>query len=161
MYIYESDAYDLKDLSSMTRSSMTSTFLLPNTSQPLRYMTRGRLYLRLTQLRILSRIFETLEFPQRRFTQDEINGNLTFNTKNSWSLEGTFCRLRNQSYVTVVGGEAAITHKQALSSTICYFLGIIMYVLLVAAILVWVRAPPVIVIVILALYIAHWVRKIR
>lgn len=161
LYIYESDAYDLKDLSSMTRSSMTSTFLLPNTSQPLRYMTRGRFYLRLTQLRILSRIFETLEFPQRRFTQDEINGNLTFNTKNSWSLEGTFCRLRNQSYVTVVGGEAAITHKQALSSTICYFLGIIMYVLLVAAILVWVRAPPVIIIVILALYIAYWVQKIR
>mmetsp|Transcript_1720 Transcript_1720/g.3672 ORF Transcript_1720/g.3672 Transcript_1720/m.3672 type:complete len:1099 (+) Transcript_1720:92-3388(+) len=157
LYIYESDAYDLKEVSSMTSTDNS----LPNNAQPIRYISRGQLYLRLTQLRILSRIFETLEVPQRRFTQDEINGNLTFFTKNSWSLEGTFCRLRNQSYVSVVGGEAAMTHQQVLSSTICYFLSVIMYVLLVAAILVWVQAPPVMIIVIISLYIVFWVRKMR
>lgn len=148
LYIYDSDAYDLKETASMTSHSHV-------------YMSRGKFWLRMTQLSVLSCLFETLESPKRRWTTDEISGALPFLTKNSWSLEHVFCRDRSRSGITVVGGQAALTSNQVRSSTICFFLGIAIYVLLVAAGLIWFQAPAIAAVVIVALCTVYWFGKVK
>lgn len=125
------------------------------------YMTRGKLWLRMTQLPIMSCLFETLEHPQRRWTQCEISGALPFITRYSWGLESVFCRSRDRDGVVVVGGPSAMTNRQALSSAICYFLGITIYILLLAGITIWLQLPSVVAIVIIAISLVFAFGKLR
>eukprot|EP00956_Cyclotella_meneghiniana_P004782 scaffold5904_cov23-Cyclotella_meneghiniana.AAC.1 len=93
-------------------------------------MSRGKLWLRLTQLSITNCLFETLECPQRRWTRSDISGSLPFLTKDNWGLERVFCRNREQSSIVLIGGNAAMTRRQARSSTVFFFL-------VLATILLW------------------------
>ena len=149
LYIYECNEYDLKNVSAIT------------SEESMVYMSHGVLWLKFTQLPFLKCFFEELDVPERRWTRDEVDGVAPFLTKYSWSLVGVFCRARDRNTVTVVGGPASITPNQVWSNTICYFLGIMIYVLLTAAILVWFQAPATLTAVILALYIAYWVGKVK
>ena len=134
LHVYESSTFDLKD----TSSSKTSHI----------YASRGKLWLRMTQM--MGCLVQTLDVPQRRWTQSEVSGALPFLTKYSWNLEHVFCRSRMQDSIVVTGGRSALTNKQALSSSVCYFLGILIYILMVCGVLVWLQLPTVLTVVITA-----------
>ena len=125
------------------------------------YMSTGRMWLKLTQLPFLSCMFEELDVPQRRWTQSEVSGVMPFFTKHSWGLESVFCRVDNRSLVAVVGGPSAITSKQAISSLVCSILGNSVFILLLAAVLVWVQVSTVAIIVITALFTVYRCQKMR
>jgi hypothetical protein len=90
LYVYESSTFDLKD----TSCSKTSPHI---------YASRGKLWLRMTQL--MGCLFQVLDVPQRRWTQSQVTGALPFITKYSWNLEHVFCRSRMQDSIVVTGGK--------------------------------------------------------
>jgi hypothetical protein len=143
LHVYESSTFDLKD----TSSSKTSHI----------YASRGKLWLRMTQM--MGCLVQTLDVPQRRWTQSEVSGALPFLTKYSWNLEHVFCRSRMQDSIVVTGGRSALTNKQALSSSVCYFLGILIYILMVCGVLVWLQLPTVLTVVITALCFVYLLSK--
>jgi hypothetical protein len=147
-YIYDSNVYDLKRLDSNLVHGDG------NNVAPFLYSTHGQWYIKFTQL--MPRLFITLDTPTRCWTQAEIDFNIPFYTRRSWSLESVFCRAKRQSYAAVVSGPSGVTLKQVYSSLACYFFGVVFYILLVAGLLVFVQAPSAVIATVVSLSIAYW-----
>ena len=100
------------------------------------------LYTRTTQWKIMSCLYKTLDQPQRYYTLDEARGITPFATRDTWSLEKLFCRDTGKGgrMVAIVTGPSAITRGQAVSSLICMIVGLVLFLLLVAGLLVWMGA---------------------
>lgn len=145
-YVYESNVYDLKQLDSNSLHGNGNEHL---------YSTQGQLYIKLTQL-MPDKLFTTLDLPKRCWTQAEIDFNIPFYTKSSWSLESVFCRRKNESYVAMVSGLSALTPQQALSSQACYFLGAVFYILFVGGLMVFAQASPAVIAVVVSLFVIYW-----
>ena len=145
-YVYESNVYDLKQLDSNSLHGNGHEHL---------YSTHGQWYIKLTQL-MPDKLFTTLDVPKRCWTQAEIDFNIPFYTKSSWSLESVFCRRKNESYVAMVSGLSALTPQQSVSSLACYFFGAVFYILLVAGLMVFAQASPTAIAVVVSLFVIYW-----
>ncbi|KAL7511087.1 hypothetical protein ACHAXN_010032 [Cyclotella atomus] len=134
LYAYESNCYDIKKLR-----------LCPSAhgyDAPHQYRSHGGGYIKLTKLPVLRLFFETLDPPQRIWTQSERDGgNLPFFTTDTWSLEHFLCRSRTQSAVVMMGGPSAVNRRQLLSSAICDLLYISCLFLAVLTALLCFQAP--------------------
>jgi hypothetical protein len=86
-------------------------------------------------------IFSSVNPPQVLFTIDDVQENVPFVTKHTWSLERLFFRPRNSRYVAIVGGPGSLTGHQMKSSLVCSIIGVIMIYFLILAALVWMHAP--------------------
>jgi lipase ATG15 len=86
-------------------------------------------------------LFKRLEEPVQLFTIEDVQDYRPFLTKNTWSLEGIFCRPKNSRYIAIVNGPGALTRAQLRSSLICSVIGSILIVLIVVSFLVWFRIP--------------------
>ncbi len=126
-YVYDSNVYDLKRLDSKNSPAGDG-------KEALHLSTHGQFYTKFTQL-MPNGLFTTLDVPSRCWTQAEIDFNIPFYTKSSWSLESVFCRIKNESHIAVLSGPSAVTQKQTLSSLACYFFGVVFYILLVAGLM--------------------------
>ena len=146
---YNSEDFSLKEQSS-TKASESEI-----------YLSTGKLWLKLTQLPCVRYMFERLEVPPRRWTQHEMSGALPYFTRYSWGLEKVFCRAENRSAVVVIGGPSAITSKQARSSSICIVLGNTVFVLMLAAVLMWFQVSTVVMLIITALFAVYRCQKLR
>ena len=151
-YIYDSSVYDLKRLDSISMESDG------NDEGPHLYSTHGKWYIKFTQL-MPRGLFITLNEPMRCWTQAEIDFNIPFYTRSSWSLESVFCRAKRESHIAVVSGPSGVTLKQTYSSLVCYFFGVVFYILLVAGLLVFVQAPSTLIAAVVCLFLSYWVWK--
>lgn len=150
-YVYESNVYDLKQLDSNSLHGDGNEHL---------YSTHGQLYIKLTQL-MPNKLFNTLDEPKRCWNQAEIDFNIPFYTKSSWSLESVFCRRKGESYVAMVSGLSALTPQQSLSSLACYFFGALFYILLVAGLMVFAESSPAVIAVVVSLVVVYWLWQAR
>lgn len=153
LFIFDSSSQDLKE--QVTHSQRVTA------REPFLYLSRGEWFIWLTSLRLFSCAFEQPDDPIRIWTHSEINGNFPFFTRMTWSLENGFCRSRTQSFIMMVAGNSAMTQTQLRSSSICYFVGICFYFLLMLAILIWIEAPPAFIAVVAVLFICMWARYMR
>ena len=154
LYFREFDESDVKSRRTLPQISMETD------DTKVVVVSHGQFYVRLTKLPFLSCFFETLENPQRWWSQEEIDGNIPYYTRNSWSLDGTFCRNRKQSSIVVVGGPLALTREQTRSSLICYFMGVSIYLLILISICVW-FGSAVIGTIVAIVFLLCWSHKIR
>lgn len=154
-YIYSSDLYNLKqfDSKSTTESVEDGKAFMEN-GKAFMYFVYGKWYIKFTQL--LPRLFITLDSPKRCFTQAEIDFNIPFYTRNSWSLESMFCRQKKSSHITMVSGQSAVTLPQSISSFACYMFGALFYILLTAGLMVYVNAPSSLVATVICILVAYW-----
>ena len=125
-YIYDSNIYDLKRLDSTSMTARSTRRLQEGGNDKAMYLysTHGQWYIKFTQL-LPRGLFTTLKLPMRCWTQEEIDFSTPIYTKRSWSLESVFCRIKNESHISVVSGQSAVTPKQSFSSLVCYFFGVI------------------------------------
>jgi lipase ATG15 len=84
-------------------------------------------------------LFKQLEEPIRLYTIEDVQDYRPFLTKNTWSLEGIFCRPKNSRYIAIVHGPGAVTRAQLRSSIICSLIGSVLIVLIMVSFLVWFR----------------------
>lgn len=145
-YIYSSNLYDLKRFDSTGGSG--------NDETQYKYSTHGQWYIKLTQR--MPKLFVTLDVPRRCWQQAEIDHNVPFYTKNSWSLEMVFCRKRNESHIAMLSGESALTQKQTASSLVCYIFGVLFYILVLTGLMVFFQAPSALIAVVVVLFVAYW-----
>ena len=149
-YVYDSNVYNLKRLDSNS--------LGEGGNVALHLSTHGQWYIKFTQL-MPNGLFTTLDVPKRCWTQAEIDFNIPFYTKSSWSLEGVFCRMKNESHIAVLSGPSAVTQKQTLSSLACYFLGVVFYILLVAGLMVFAQISSAVIAAVVSSFVAYWLWK--
>eukprot|EP00577_Skeletonema_sp_RCC1716_P002630 CAMPEP_0113383242 /NCGR_PEP_ID=MMETSP0013_2-20120614/6257_1 /TAXON_ID=2843 ORGANISM="Skeletonema costatum, Strain 1716" /NCGR_SAMPLE_ID=MMETSP0013_2 /ASSEMBLY_ACC=CAM_ASM_000158 /LENGTH=962 /DNA_ID=CAMNT_0000265775 /DNA_START=207 /DNA_END=3095 /DNA_ORIENTATION=- /assembly_acc=CAM_ASM_000158 len=148
-YIYDSNVYDLKrlDSNSMIGGGNGKALYL--------YSSHGQWYIKFTQL-MPRGLFTTLDLPMRCWTQAEIDFNIPFYTKSSWSLESVFCRRKNESHIAMVSGPSALTPKQSFSSLLCYFFGVVFYILLVTGLMVFAQVSATVIAAVVCLFVAYW-----
>ncbi|KAL7544460.1 hypothetical protein ACHAWF_007839 [Thalassiosira exigua] len=150
-YIYKSNVYDLKRLDSNSMANDDGS-----NKTPYLYSSHGQWYIKFTQL-MPRRLFVTLDAPMRCWTLAEIGFNtIPFYTRSSWSLESVFCRAKRESHIAVLSGPSGVTLTQTYSSLVCYFFGVVFYILLVAGLFVFVQAPSTAISIIVGLFIAYW-----
>ena len=101
------------------------------------YLVKRSILSRMTSWKIMSCFYKPLDEPKRIWTIAEVQGNVPFITKHSWSLEKLFCSAGFSSSIPVVAGPSAVTRKQALSSFICAIIGNLLFFLLVVGLMVW------------------------
>eukprot|EP00984_Skeletonema_dohrnii_P001523 scaffold486_cov148-Skeletonema_dohrnii-CCMP3373.AAC.4 len=163
-YIYDSNVYDLKrlDSTSMAARSTRSTRRLQaelqeggNDKAMYLYSTHGQWYIKFTQL-LPRGLFTTLELPMRCWTQEEIDFSTPIYTKRSWSLESVFCRIKNESHISVVSGQSAVTPKQSFSSLVCYFFGVMFNILLVTGLMVFAQFRSTTIAAVACVLIVYW-----
>ena len=147
-YIYYSDIYNMKQFDSK------STVGNEDNGKPYKYFSQGQWYIKFTQL--LPMLFVTLHSPKRCWTQSEIDFNIPFYTRNSWSLESVFYRQKKSSHITMVSGQSAVTHPQSISSLTCYMFGVLFYIFLVAGLMVYFHAPPSLMATVMCILVAYW-----
>ena len=147
IYIYFSNVYDLKRFDSTGGSG--------NDDTQYKYSTHGQWYTNLTQQ--MPRLFVTLDVPRRCWQQAEIDQNVPIYTKNSWSLEMVFCRKKNESHIAMLSGESALTQKQTGSSLVCYIFGVLFYIVVLTALMVFFQAPSAFIATVVVLFVAYWV----
>ena len=150
-YVYDSNVYDLKRLDSNSLGGDGNEKALHL------YSTHGQWYIKFTQL--MPKLFTTLDIPKRCWTQAEIDFNIPFYTKSSWSLESVFCRIKNESHVAVLSGPSAVTQKQTFSSLACYFFGVVFYILLVAGLMVFAQISSAVIAAVVSSFVAYWLWK--
>jgi len=121
-----------------------------------RFVATFGLLSRITVVFAKSGIFyKMLDTPERKYTIDEARGYAPFVTSHSWGLEKMYCRNRQSNLVAVVDGKSAMTRNQVRSSFICYFLGFVTTLFLIAAFLAWFESSPAFIGVICGLYILY------
>jgi len=156
-YIYDSNIYDLKRLDSTSMTARSTRRLQEGGNDKAMYLysTHGQWYIKFTQL-LPRGLFTTLELPMRCWTQEEIDFSTPIYTKRSWSLESVFCRIKNESHISVVSGQSAVTPKQSFSSLVCYFFGVIFNILLVTGLMVFAQVSATVIAAVACVLIVYW-----
>ena len=149
-YIYCSDIYNLKRFDSCSTDDSGDSETL------YQYSSHGHWRIKMTQL-MPKGMFITLDEPRRCWTQAEIDFNVPFYTKSSWSLESVFCRQKNSSHIAMVSGQSAVTFQQTGSSLTCYLFGVLFYILLVAGVMVYMDISSTLMAIVICLLVAYWV----
>lgn len=100
------------------------------------------LYSRLTRCGCFENyLYRNVDPPRKIWTVEEARGLTAYATRDTWSLEKTFCRNTNRPRTAVVvSGPSSITKRQAKSSLVCLFLGNVMMLLFFVGFLVWMGA---------------------
>ena len=156
-YIYDSNIYDLKRLDSTSMTARSTRRLQEGGNDKAMYLysTHGQWYIKFTQL-LPRGLFTTLELPMRCWTQEEIDFSTPIYTKRSWSLESVFCRIKNESHISVVSGQSAVTPKQSFSSLVCYFFGVIFNILLVTGLMAFAQFRSTTIAAVACVLIVYW-----
>ena len=98
------------------------------------------LYTRLTQMKCLGCIFDTIDPPKRLYTIEEVRDVLPFVTRHNWSLESMFCRKNRERGIVSAKGPSALTSDQVKASVVCNVGATTLVSLIVIALLVWFNA---------------------
>ena len=107
-----------------------------------KYNDRSKsLYTRITEARCLKCMFETLDQPKRVYSVDEIIDELPFLTKNTWSLETTFCMGNKERTIMAVKGHSSVRFSQILASAGCNIGGTLLAIAAVVGYLFWLDLP--------------------
>ena len=108
-----------------------------------KYNDRSKsLYTRITEARCLKRMFDILDQPKRVYSVDEIIDELPFLTKNTWSLETTFCMGNKERTIMAVKGHSAVRFSQVFASAVCNIGGTLLAIAAVVGYLFWLVLPP-------------------
>lgn len=124
------------------------------------YREHRSVYARLTQFLACCGLFEKKEEPQRQHNVDDVLGYAPFVTNSTWGLESMYCRNRKRRFVAVVDGESAMTREQGLSSSICYFIGMVLTLFSFVAFMVWMDLPAGAIGVLCAFYAIFCIRSV-
>jgi len=95
------------------------------------------LYTRLTQMRCLSFMWESLNPPKRLYSIEEVRDVLPFVTNHNWSLESMFCSSSRNQKIISARGPSALSTGQIMSSFICNIIGTIFIILFFIGVLAW------------------------
>lgn len=124
-------------------------------------MVKRSLMSRMTSWKIFSCFYKPLDEPKRIWTIEEVQGNVPFITKHSWSLEKLFCKAGFSSSIPVVAGPSAVTRNQARSSFACAIIGNFLFLLLVVGLMVWMGLAGAALIIVIVLILLCCIPSIK
>jgi lipase ATG15 len=119
------------------------------------------LYSFMTRASCCSRLFETVEPPERMYSTDDILGTRQFVTTHSWDLSKIFCSNSRIRSVAVVRGPSALRPNQMKSSFVCAIGGSILVLLLFVALIVYLEGAGLLIFFLVVIIICCCIPRVK